>query len=834
MNPDDREVADLLAGRTPPETVAPLIRLASEALDLEQLTAPLRHHRPHALVDGAGTDVLSALSRLARDLNACDTRLTFPRYGFVSWLVQEDLGPARRESRLRLLSDELTKRLKERRPYSRRDPVAPLSGAQSTVQLVLVIVAHFLPALGFRLWKRGLVGRDTRWIMRQRFLAPADAGGFAEFAISLTKGRRREADGHELELLLTHAFLEDLRIAFRRVPWRRTGRPVLLAADAAGERVLDLITEVRAATGEADPVVPITLAPDGPAACRTLRLTRAPVTRVPVRRRPPIVAVTLVGILTYALVPAPPEPAARSDTPVAAPCGTTARVVPWVSPDGDRECVGFSGDRSHVFGNPVDGQDAEQVRQNLRLQRDQEQIFDENARAGLLRSSTRPVTGLVYFAGLTAGRDDDYDSAEAEELEGLLVAQRRADVSSVNAPLLRVVIANGGSKMRDAAAVAGMLVREFARDRTLLGVVGLDRSVTATATAIGLLDAAGIPTLATTLSADGIDRDANGRPLANYFALSPGNRSEARDILRYVRDAVPAYFRRRTYDSAGKARPTRTWIYRPPGSADGDDLYIATLVRDLGGESAGDADVKVTTSLGPALCGASSAIVYAGRHDRPAGKDAIDDFSLFLTSIAGRCRGDLPFIVADDGITRFVADPGRRLRSDYQGIEISYVSKGIDVLETGNACVSPAAAGARRPLTPPMRTFCEAYLSVARDLRRDLGITLLWTGERAGLAYDAAEMFLQAAADIRDTHEAPPGAPPARGRIRTTLETTPYTGITGTFDYRRSHIPADTPGRRPLAVVRILISAGDSLPTCEYPGRGDRTTGPGPNTGDCP
>src|ERR1035438_3726964 len=110
---------------------------------------------------------------------------------------------------------------------------------------------------------------------------------------------------------------------------------------------------------------------------------------------------------------------------------------------------------------------------------DQEQIFGLNGQID--KAAEHPVPGspgvyeIVYFAGLTESPIDEYDSAEAEEMEGLLAAQRSVYGDDED-PQLKVIIANGGAKMQDANRVAEMIIRRFRGAKDFLGVVGRDRS----------------------------------------------------------------------------------------------------------------------------------------------------------------------------------------------------------------------------------------------------------------------------------------------------------------------------------------------------------------------
>jgi len=185
-----------------------------------------------------------------------------------------------------------------------------------------------------------------------------------------------------------------------------------------------------------------------------------------------------------------------------------------------------------------------------------------------------------------------------------------------------------------------------------------------------------------------------------------------------------------------------------PGSNDAD-LYISSLVRDLkqqAGNYPGLPPLTVTENLNDSrLCGAATVDIYAGRHDRPldtASTSKNDDFTQFLTRV-GQCKDAKPFVIADDGVARFVADPGDRVNLGPGALPISYVTKGINILNTGTECLSKATV-ATLTTPPALADLCGQYAKISTALR-DNGIKLLWTGERVGLSYDAAQMFLQAA-----------------------------------------------------------------------------------------
>jgi hypothetical protein len=138
---------------------------------------------------------------------------------------------------------------------------------------LVYLVISLLPKLIF--WIRASVlvpglGRQFRWFTRQPFMTPTlSSGGFLGFATRLSVKPRTDKDRTQVHLLLMHAFLEDLRRAYRRRPWRlqgwrRTAHPVVLLDEAApdasepigpGAELLRLINDVRNETGLLDPLV---------------------------------------------------------------------------------------------------------------------------------------------------------------------------------------------------------------------------------------------------------------------------------------------------------------------------------------------------------------------------------------------------------------------------------------------------------------------------------------------------------------------------------------------------------------------------------------------------
>ena len=190
--------------------------------------------------------------------------------------------------------------------------------------------------------------------------------------------------------------------------------------------------------------------------------------------------------------------------------------------------------------------------------------------------------------------------------------------------------------------------------------------------------------------------------------------------------------------------------------------------------------------------------IYAGRHDRPAaGSSRLDDFSAFLRIIEDDCpSGHKPFIIADDGVSRFIADPAARDQSGLGEPAISYVTNGIALLDTGSQCLHTATAAAAQAPGELFSSFCTTYAAIVKKLFnlpkvQGSGLDFLWTGERVGLAFDAADLFIDAETNYQGSH-------PAIGRaeIPGQFISDPWQGVTGLIDF------TDGPAHRQPAAGR--------------------------------
>jgi hypothetical protein len=811
---------------------------------------------------GPAAPPISLLWSAAKELGKNNSVPRFPRTRLMARLAELDLSSA----------DEVpvtVLRRKLRQIWSEREgPPAPqengfvvfFDGLPFPLSLV-GRVAGLLIQSRFRLWFLGVpgLGPGCRWLRRQRrSLLPAEA--FETFLLRMTA---RSADA---DLLAVRAFLEDLRVAYRPRMWnwrKRNRRPVLIL-DNQDNSLPNLFDNARKYArrhgARPDPLL-IVVAPWSEDRPHDFGLRRARHVGKPAEVHYPgphrprrallafglmplcaaaaalIVMLGLIGIL-------PPWPGSPARAAAGSRCRATGGqdaetvLTTWRDHAGESECVGFSAS-SYVFRNPEAMTSQQQKQQESRMTYVQGQIHalnmkvDKTAEEDRLNHLNRPLLEIAYFAGLTESPSDQYDSAEAEEMEGLLAAQRSV-INNTEDPLLKVIVANGGAKMQDAEHVAKMIIKQFRGDSHFLGVVGLDRSVGYVRRAIQDFSSAKITMLATTLSADGI---GGGSP--NYFSLSPSNMQEARLMLKYVQDAVPHYFgeARSIYPSDGFATAQKIVVWEPTvitspqaGSA---DLYIYTLVNDLTSlarKTPGLPPLTVTSDLDSSVfCGADQVDIYAGRHDSPldsAGQGKNDDFTRFMTRV-WKCKNQIPFVIADDGVSRFVSDPADRNNlGGSPGTEpyyVAYVTKGISVLRTGTECLNAHTAAA--VVAQPLGGFCAQYARIATALSKR-GVRLLWTGERVGLAWDAAQMFLQAAEAYQDNGEVI-----TRGEVPGAFESVNpgFSLVTGSVSFGASaatHVGADSTEGMPLAIVRILISNPNAAPVCEFSSLDDYQLGP--------
>ncbi|WFE52708.1 hypothetical protein [Micromonospora sp. WMMD1155] len=745
--------------------------------DTSDLMTPLRRFLgqgprrrvPHAVVDadvppGAG-DVSALLRELHRQLSLeafGAARLRFRHYPLADWLMHQSLsfGVDADDSRAALV-----RRLRDRR--GTRAPEAPPSGGDAVSivsQVLLWLVRRAVPGVLFRAAVSGRVpvlGRHYNWFMRQQYLAPRQSVTFLGFAERLTAGWRDGEQPDQVNKLLLHAFLEDLRQAYQRRPWRpsdwrRTAYPVLLIDHVApgnvGGELVRLVGDVRTETGRNDPLLivvsggqpppelpephPLTEADEAydewaEALPEMRRLRRQAAWLVALRPDDTDTGPPSRGGVRPFSAPDPPWwsrrflPAALCLVLVAAlgvwvgsrwgpgchPSLTGGRVsVEVVARD---ECIGYSDSAAQVFNNDP-GQDG--------LRTIQRRIFAQNRAAEEVwqRSDRRrPFLTLVYLGTLTGNltrADEESYVSEREELEGMATAQYallKESAGANGAALLRIVVANGGRQMIYADRAVAMLAELAADDPTVVGVVGLVESRTSTARALRELNRVGLPVLAPTLSADRMD--ANSRL---YLQISAPNADQVEMVDAYAQQVL-------------KVDEAHVYYTTLEGSTLTEDLYVGTLVDGLRQRFGPRMTRLEKWSTGARLideCGYPGLLFYAGRWS---------EFHGFLRALR-ECGGNPPrHLVADDSVNRYMANPGLRVAAP-SNLPVTYVSKAA--LAT---CAALRAAQDRRD---DARASFLAWIQAddLLDPPRCRPGSEHQVGERVSLAYDAAMMMIRA------------------------------------------------------------------------------------------
>ncbi|GGM82875.1 hypothetical protein GCM10011609_18530 [Lentzea pudingi] len=746
-------------------------------------------------------------------------------------------------------------------------------------RLVLGLVTQFGAKVGISWLGKRVPGlaRESKWFMRgQNYALPNHSIDFLGFAERLTLGRHESENAEQIQLLLVHAFLEDLRIAFRRksgrfrlrrAGWRRTAYvPVLLdgvTRDNGGWELLKLINKVRNDTGELDPLLVIAASDDEDRLSRELSKggTVVPVApdeaeealatwreELPRKRqlladdarylmialpretaeKPPRGALSfkappvrwlaksrrleaIIAVLVLLLL-VPAFTAVRDN--VKANCSLVGAAVSagvstrLMDTGKGQECVGYSDNTSQIFGS------------NLRLQWTQQQVFQQNEAAERLHAADtrRPLVTLLYFSSLTSqGSNPDADHSRAEELEGMLLNQRQQNIKMPSEPLLRVVIANAGTEMKRAPDVLrDMLTPLLERDTSIIGVIGLDRSVAETRTVISELGALGVPTIGTTLTEASLPASS-----ATYFQLIPGNARQADLVRRY----------------AQHLGTTKVTIYHPPPS--GSDIYTSNLVTELGTELAKHGVPPVAMEWVnspqefPSQCEedrSSEMVFFAGREE---------NFGEFLRAIGRGCndKNRLPRIVADDATIRFIAQKGSRVQPSLANMRLSYVSMAGLIVLAGKSCAAGEPDQSKVPGGQPLDTFCAGYRDLVEDIQGNEALpeedrpAKPWPGEHLGIAYDATGLFLDAVRAAQKRPGSQPSREPHRAAVGAEFRELKSRGATGSTDFGASRVGE----KRNFMILEITdVHDFEQQPVCVFMTGDMYEPDPSPSPNGCP
>jgi hypothetical protein len=732
-------------------------------------------------------------------------RLQFPRYRLLRQIMAIDLRDVTAvEKREKVLARRLVFNPSgwvERNPW--------ISWAPESLQRLLAGVAAFLaifPAPAWQLahWRR------ARWMMRQPFAFPRRSGAFASFAVRLTTGRRDQEDPAQLDLLLVHAFLQDLRHAYGR--WRgprRTAYPVILFDDAAAGSVtgsfLELVNQIRNRVGDDPLVVIVRTGPAGlPCPVPSVPLSSFPKALagwqqgieqrrgsltgpawflqvdVPARHATPppdlhpprpsrltspitaaVAAVLVAAVIAVTAVPIVRRyvSTGRAGCPTAVLGSSPVRLT-------DNQCVGLSDSTRIVFGSDP------AVR---RLQND---IYQENAVARERWSDRpdRPIITLIYLSSLTRADADrpgeETFIAEREGLTGMLAAQKRADKiadSSASSPYVQILVANTGNQGAYTDEVVTTIINRARSDKQIVAIIAAIDSRTIPVAALHRLGDSGLPVITPSMTADGIDVGAS-----LFLQIDPPVTQEAALTRDYTQNVLKKHVLI-NYFTYGGGRGE-------PGNA---DLYVDTLRTALG-KAFGryyHEHFWVSGADLTSACRPDAVVFFGGRYSELAD---------FLDKLNDDCSGRIPSVVADGSAARYMANQPKRQTAP-ANMALAFISEGFP--GTCENIAEPGLPVAQRHSTR------QNYL---QDLGRECA------DDRAGQAagwnattYDATGLITRAMQDTAHlfrtggaTKPWQPGtiqAPTLYQQILKWSAKDPYLGVTGPiwFDDDHGGVAAD-------------------------------------------
>ncbi|MEU8986490.1 hypothetical protein AB0C98_08360 [Streptomyces sp. NPDC048558] len=187
------------------------------------------------------------------------------------------------------------------------------------------------------------------------------------------------------------------------------------------------------------------------------------------------------------------------------------------------ECVGVAtGDVRLAAGNALELYGAGK---GITFDAVEQAIRAENAKIG---PKDKYVT--IVYAGPVTAADESGTRKGLEEITGVYLYQRYANVSTHQPTKTRVLLANAGENMLQVLPMARHIAELARRDRSVVGVVGLGRDTTESDDAVEILKGAGLPVVSTTNSGSHLARE-----LSNWFGLAATDEEEADAMLVVAR-----------------------------------------------------------------------------------------------------------------------------------------------------------------------------------------------------------------------------------------------------------------------------------------------------------
>ncbi|WP_432840134.1 hypothetical protein [Dactylosporangium sp. CA-092794] len=462
-----------------------------------------------------------------------------------------------------------------------------------------------------RRWMRRLLGPDAAdWFERQRQGRGADpdvnrllARAFlldlrAEWGWGTLLSWRRMRVDHPVLLLpgdgtdLAGVFLEEYA--------RLAAPPVLLVTDRPGGTPIDVDGLARRPDGpwRAGPVL---VPPPGPGSGRLRAVYRRGIAPAGTR----LSAFVLVPALAAVLGVVAARPPSTCSGPFEPDVVVTDR--------GERVGVQYCGDS---FAAASDTEEQQIYRQNREVRR---------------RHPDRAVT-IVLLTSLTqdpqAGPERSV-LAEREGLAGAYAAQMSINSAPGVHPLVQLAIANAGYHAQHIGEVTDRLHAKLRGDPRMLAAVATVDSTEPVQQALQRLADQSLVLASPTMTADDLPAK-----VPNFLQITSSNSEQVELVAGYAAHAAPG------------APIDVVTMASAPG-----DRYVATLAgaaqrsgMRLVPWSPGEAGTDLTGS-----CGGTPApvVYYAARYDR---------FPDFVDNLRLACGGRHPLLVADDSVSRFLAD----------------------------------------------------------------------------------------------------------------------------------------------------------------------------------
>jgi hypothetical protein len=507
----------------------------------------------------------------------------------------------------------------------------------------------------------------------------------------------------------------------------------------------------------------------------------------------------------------------------------TAVVMGLVDGDGPSRCPEEVGGEMIGVGDPSDGCSFFPGADDTATPVDDAMVDAEEAIARentTVLSSGEPYSSEVFFAPLTIPPGQGRQGENAlNQLRGTALAQQRDNRAAVADPkrvMTRVLLANPGDRFVHGVEVARQIVERAADDETIIGVVGIGQSRTASRDAVHLLGDHRVPVVAGPVTGDEMVTASS-----HYYQVSPRNKRVASVLVDFsshtaivptddgpvvpegaviVMDHSDEYSRNLAddlYNASTRARrPTRSIVTYPiedPGAPVPDPPADAPEPVRVG--SSDELAQAVCSSLEP-----NDIVFYTSRSQQ---------FVSLLQSMHD--DNDCPdafTVVGGSALTKIVEDPSNPLAQ--YGVSLYYA----------------AFASSGEEFNRAGREFMGLYRAAYGD---DVVAPDISDG---AVAYDAFNA-LQRTANYAVENDLPISADTSAAALGGAQ--IPFDGASGYIALGNGSVGRENPRVPPLKPVLVLPAGdaprGNNLACGRFAADDERTTwapGRGPDTFDCP